>query len=106
MLTAFASVSVRCPRCRLPLAKSGRLIAFRDDAGQHFVFEICGRCADRLDRLPLETQRRRLEDALYELATHPGRYRLWSFADAHEAHAFCVLEADRLRAGILSTEST
>lgn len=106
MLTAFASVAIRCPKCRRPLAQSGRLIAFRDEAGQHFVYEICERCAGRLDPLPQETQRRHLEDALYELVLHPGRYRLWSFADAHEAHAFCVLEADRLRAGILSTEST
>lgn len=105
MLTAFASVAIRCPKCRLSLALSGRLIAFRDEAGQHFVFEICARCADRLDRLPQETQRRRLDDALFELASHPDRYRLWSFADMHGAHAFCALEADRLRAGIHSTDT-
>jgi len=85
-----------CPICRLKLGGIGRLIAYRDDAGQHFVFACCPRCSASLSKLPIPTQQKRLEGALRTLAAHPERYFLRFFADADEAKLYVTLEAERL----------
>lgn len=75
----------------------GRLVAFRDQAQQSFVFEICSRCSGRLDRLPVVVQTRQLEAAVSSLARHPERYRIKYFPDDVMAKLFVQLEAARLR---------
>ena len=75
----------------------GRLVAFKDLAGKCFVFEVCERCSDRLDRLPVTIQKRQLNAAVSQLERHPSRYRLREFPDEHSAHLYVHLEAERLR---------
>jgi hypothetical protein len=85
-----------CPMCRLSLNQTGRLIAFRDDAGQHFAFAICQRCSGRLARLPVRVQQQQLNAAVGAIAAHPERYSVRSFDSADAAKLFAVLEAERL----------
>lgn len=73
----------------------GRLVAACDDAGQHFCFAICSNCTGRLERLPINVQKKQLEAAVGILAAHPERYELKFFKSATEAHLFVTLEAER-----------
>jgi hypothetical protein len=75
----------------------GRLIAYRDDAGQHFSFALCGRCSSRLARLPTRIQQQQLNAAVSAIAAHPGRYRVRCFDSAVEARLYVALEAENLR---------
>jgi hypothetical protein len=86
-----------CPMCRLRLIQTGRLIAFRDDAGQHFAFAICQRCSGRLARLPVRIQHQQLNAAVSAIAAHPERYLVRFFDSAVEARLFVALEAENLR---------
>lgn len=85
-----------CPMCRLRLIQTGRVIAYRDDAGQHFTFSICQRCSVRLTRLPISAQQKQLAAAVSAIAAHPERYSLRTFDSAAAAKLYAVLEAERL----------
>lgn len=86
-----------CPLCRLPMNQVGRVVAFCDDAGQHFSFNICSQCTGRLDRLPKRQQYRQIHIAVGNIARHPERYEVIFFPDRFSASAYVVLEAERLR---------
>lgn len=87
-----------CPLCKLQRAKpAGRLVAFRDHAGQAFVLELCVPCSLRLERLPGRLQCRQLDIAVSNLERHPERYIIKHFPDEHSAHLFVSLESARLR---------
>jgi len=75
----------------------GRLVAFCDLADKSFVFELCGRCSDRLERLPWPAQQRQLDVATSQLSKHPERFNLRAFPDQAAAQLFVYLEAERLR---------
>jgi hypothetical protein len=74
----------------------GRLVAARDEVGQFFVFSVCTRCRDRLERLPIRLQGRQLLAALRQVAAHPDRYPFRQFPGEIEARLYCRLEAERL----------
>lgn len=89
--------ATNCPLCRIPMRNAARLIAFRDDAGSPFAFELCNRCSTRLDRLPVRLAHRQLEIAVSHLARSPERYYLKFFESDIEARIFVQLEAERKR---------
>lgn len=84
----------RCPHCRLPLRKPGRLVAAVDAAGVEIVFAICAPCTARLDRLPPQLQRRAHERDLARVASAPDSHAWRAFKDATEARLFTALGAD------------
>lgn len=86
----------QCPMCQRALTKIGRLIAYRDDVGQHFSFAICDRCLIRLTRLPRRVAQRQENAALGLLARNPDRYQVQLHDSAVEAHLFISLEVERL----------
>jgi len=86
-----------CPMCRMALRHIGRLIAFTDQAGKHFAFAVCAPCSSRLDRLPINVQKRQLEAAVFQLSRYPKRYQYREFSDRDAAYLFVSLEAARLR---------
>lgn len=86
-----------CPLCRMALQHIGRLIAFTDQAGNHFAFAVCAPCSSRLDRLPINVQKRQLEAAVFQLSRHPERYHYRQFPDRDSAYLFVTLEAARVR---------
>jgi len=92
----MTTTTTTCPLCRLPMAQTGRLVAYRDDVGQHFAFAVCRRCSGRLERLPIPTQQKQLNIAVSALAAHPERYSIEFFASAAEAKLYVTLEAERL----------
>ena len=81
----------------------GRLIAFKDFAGEAFAFAICPRCHARLERLPMRVQQTQLSAAVGILARHPERYELRHFDSVEAAHLFVALEAERLRYELAGT---
>ncbi len=81
-----------CPLCRLPMAQTGRLVAFRDHLGQSFTFTICPRCSGRLDRLPVRQQGRQMDVAISNLAKHPERYQMKAFDSWDAAYLYIQLE--------------
>lgn len=86
-----------CPMCRLSMRDAGRLVAFRDDAGQSFSFAICPRCAGRLDRLPMPVQSKQLAAAINQLIKHPERYAVKQHPDEGAARLYVAVEAAHLR---------
>lgn len=79
------------------MLQAGRLVAFKDDAGQSFSFAVCPRCTGRLDRLPVRLQSRQLDSAIRNLERHPERYWFKTFPDEFSARTYVHLEAERLR---------
>lgn len=79
------------------MVESGRLVAFKDDAGQSFSFAVCSHCTGRLDRLPIHLQGRQLDSAIRNLERHPERYEIRYFKSLDAAKLFVKLEASRLR---------
>lgn len=73
------------------------MVAFCDDAGQHFAFNVCSRCTGRLDRLPKRQQYRQIDIAVGNIAQHLERYEVLFFPDRFSASAFVALEAERMR---------
>ena len=76
------------------MAHVGRLVAFRDDAGQCFTFAVCDRCTARLYRLPLRLQGRQMDVAISNLERHPERYEIRFFDTEEAARLYARLKAD------------
>lgn len=90
-----------CPLCKFKMRHIGRLTTATDEAGQHFVFATCRNCLVRLERLPLNLQRKQLNLAVEALARHPERYPSPLFFESGEAASlYCRLEAERLSSTI------
>lgn len=96
---ATNTTTTNCPTCRLRLNRIGRLVAYRDDAGQHFAFALCERCSSRLTRIPVPTQQKLLNAAVGAIAAHPERYFVRYFISAIEAKLYVSLEAESLARG-------
>lgn len=92
-------MTIRCPLCRLPARQTGRCVAFRDEAGRWYSFDVCLACTLRLNRLPGTLQRRQLDAAVGELWRHPDRYDICP----HDSEVEAVL-ATKLRAAHLRGE--
>ena len=94
MAQTTTKTTKNCPLCRLPLATAGRYIVANDDAGAWFVFALCMRCRQRLDKLPVTVQIRQQDLAFFRMAKNPDAYYLESFADELSARMACALIAD------------
>lgn len=79
------------------MGATGRLVAFRDDAGVNFSFSICVRCAGRSNRLPRSVQAKQLDAAINQLIRHPERYAIKRHANETEARLYVRVEAAHLR---------
>ena len=90
-----------CPHCRLLLTQTGRFVVGIDDTQQPFVFTICARCTERLDKLPDSVQRRHLTAAISQLARHPERYPEVKFFESFaQASLYAHLMAERMSSTI------
>ena len=88
--------------CRGRLVTIGRLVAYRDDAGQHFTFALCDRCLVRLRRLPRPVAQRQENAAIGMVARCPEKYLVHYFSTAAEAHLYIALEAENMRQRFLA----
>ncbi|MDZ4254839.1 MAG: hypothetical protein U1A72_19890 [Sulfuritalea sp.] len=79
-------MSKLCPRCRLPLAVLGRVIAVTSDDGNlSGVIGICRRCANEEQRLPHAVHMRRMQPALERALADPAHFYCTIYADINAA---------------------
>lgn len=83
----------RCPCCKLPLVEAGKAFCF-SSGGHHIAALICGRCADRHDRLPQRAIETQLAIAARNIERAPDRYAASIHSTRFEASALVALGAD------------